>query len=121
MLYKEKNIKIPIYTGYLKVVLSDDFEHVCKKWDVDIDAAKSAAFVWTYNNGGFVFCASFGPNVKLSEVVHECVHLCSNIYDAHGIRPDIHNDEPQAYLTGWLFDRCHKILNKELNGQRSIL
>lgn len=108
---KEILIKIPIYTGYLRVIISDDFEHVCKKYDVDLDAADTGAFVFTeIIKGGHKFSIVLKPNASNGYIVHESVHLCSNIYDIHGIKPDIHNDEPQAYLTEWLYEQIEKVL-----------
>lgn len=110
---KETPIKIPIYTGWLSVVISDDFEYVCKKYNVDMDAAYSGAFVWTQENGRVTnFCIALKPNASNKYIAHECVHLCNNIFNIHDIKPDAHNDEPQAYLTGWLFEQVEKVLIK---------
>lgn len=57
-------------------------------------------------NGVYTYCAAFKPDTKLKYIAHESVHLCSNIFEVHDIKPDVYNDEPQAYLTGWLFDQC---------------
>ncbi len=39
---------------------------------------------------------------------HEAVHVVNRIYEFSGIKHDFKNDEPQAYLTGWIVGEIHK-------------
>ena len=47
----------------------------------------------------------------LSNIAHEIVHIKNHIYLDCAMELDRYNDEPEAYLTGWLFDEIHKFLN----------
>ncbi len=43
-------------------------------------------------------------------VVHECVHLTHNIFEAKGIDTGINNSEAIAYMTDFLFSKAKEIL-----------
>jgi hypothetical protein len=47
---------------------------------------------------------------KGSVIAHEVVHLVNYIYQDCSMQLDRHNDEPQAYLTGWLFNKIEDFL-----------
>lgn len=46
-------------------------------------------------------------------VAHESKHLVNFIYHEIGMDLCILNDEPEAYLLGWIVDEVHDFLNKE--------
>ena len=67
-------------------------------------------FVDGHLNDAFCFLNSDGqPVIWLKEkgmldfFAHEIVHAISYTYKDKGIKYDIDNDEPQAYLMSWLF------------------
>jgi len=43
-------------------------------------------------------------------IAQELVHLKNYIYQDKGIKLDRFNDEPEAYLTGWLFKQKETFL-----------
>ena len=45
-------------------------------------------------------------------IAHESKHLVNNIFIEISHDLDRHNDEPEAYLLGWIVDRIHELLNK---------
>jgi hypothetical protein len=45
-------------------------------------------------------------------IAHEIVHLKNYIYQDCAMELDRYNDEPEAYLTGWLFLKINNFLNK---------
>ena len=47
----------------------------------------------------------------LEDLVHELVHLKNLIYSSRGIRPDLDNDEPEAYLLAYLHFQVRKMIN----------
>lgn len=40
---------------------------------------------------------------NLGTLVHECIHMSWEIIGASGVQIDQDNNEPQAYITDWLF------------------
>jgi len=45
-------------------------------------------------------------------IAHEAKHLVNNIFIEIGHTLDCYNDEPEAYLLGWIVNRIHELLNK---------
>ena len=50
--------------------------------------------------------------INLDVLVHECKHMVNYIFRARHVELDIYNDEPEAYLLGYLTKRVSKILVK---------
>lgn len=114
-MYKETHVKIPIYFGDLKIIVTDDLQRVGDKYDLG-DTAEWDAITFTLTKNGYHrFCLAFKTNVTLSIVCHETVHAVNRIFDTRGVKLDLLNDEPQAYLSGWVFNECYKFLNRVLN------
>ena len=49
-------------------------------------------------------------NPSNSLIAHESVHLVNHLFEDWGIKLDLDNDEPQAYLTGWFVEQIDKFL-----------
>lgn len=109
---KKKIIPIPIYYNELVIIKCEDLNEVAIKYKLG-DVSKFGAFVFTANNknGHTQYIVAFDNNADGSLIAHECVHLVNEIYIDRGIQLDRQNDEPQAYLMGWLFEQCEKFLN----------
>lgn len=58
------------------------------------------------------YVVAFTDADHLSNIAHEIVHLKNHIYLDCAMELDRYNDEPEAYLTGWLFDKINNFLNK---------
>lgn len=111
-----KKVKIPIYSGTLRIVISKDFKKACKKLGKDItefNVSDYAAFVYTERTKKrfSLFTVIISPKCSESVIAHECVHLVNAVFIEHHIQLDRHNDEPQAYLTGWFVRQIHKAIN----------
>lgn len=61
------------------------------------------------------YIVAFTDKKHLSNIAHEIVHIKNYIYRDCAMELDIHNDEPEAYLTGWLFEEIYKFLNEEVS------
>jgi hypothetical protein len=58
------------------------------------------------------YVVAFTDPKHLSNIAHEIVHVKNHIYLDCAMELDRYNDEPEAYLTGWLFDQIHEFLTK---------
>lgn len=109
-----KKISIPIYQGYLRIFVNQDFEEAAQiagVSDEGNDLNSFGAFVSTSKIGvHHCFNVFFRENVDCSLIAHEVVHLVNAIYAERHMKLDIHNDEPQAYLTGWITEQIYKTL-----------
>lgn len=115
---KITKISIPIYCGYLRIVVNEDLYEAAKAVGVDDEGNELndfGAFVTTSKIGPHsCFNVFFRPNVCHMLIAHEVVHLVNAIYVERHIKLDVLNDEPQAYLTGWITEQIYKTLKKQL-------
>jgi hypothetical protein len=113
---KVVKVNIPIYFGYLRIVIAKDFTKAAKKikYKTDLDLSLYGAFVYAdHNNKGItVYTVFFRPNASHSGIAHEAVHLVNHIFRDRHMLLDTENDEPQAYLTGWINNEIYKALKK---------
>lgn len=121
---KIKTVKIPIYFGNLKIIIADDLKDVMLKYKLNGEGNYDAFVWWEDNREGVTqyFVAVSKKNITNSIIAHESVHIVNLIFKHRGIELDIINDEPQAYLTGWVFRQIENFVNKnkiEYHGSKS--
>lgn len=108
-----KKIKIPIYFGKLIIIKAKDLTSLNKEFNTDIDNSFDAVtFKKLKKSGSIQYIVAFNHKVHGSIISHEVCHLVNMIFKHNYISLDIDNDEPQAYLHGWLFDKIETFLNK---------
>lgn len=112
-----KQFHIPIYHGLLVIAQGDDFEKICKKlkinWeDVQLGETAGAATILVEEDGAIDFFMIFRKEVDWREIAHESLHFVNNLFDSRGVKLDPKNDEPQAYMLGWVLTRCSETLRK---------
>lgn len=110
-----KKIDIPIYYGSLIIVVSDKYPDVAKKFGLSEDVDRFGAFVWTRQDSSGIteFLICIDEEVENHLIAHETVHLVNAIFEDKGIQLDRSNDEPQAYLTGWVFKQIEDFVNNK--------
>lgn len=114
---KYKKEVIPLYSGgsnsCVHLIIADK-----KDWQKGIDLLNkfndhyepcysyeevSAFYTTTCKNGVNHFWIMFKPKqISMNTISHEIVHVVNGIFSSRYIKLDLHNDEPQAYLTGWV-------------------
>lgn len=112
---KKKTVKIPIYFGDLIIMQVKNWDKINKKFGFNVGNDNvGIAFSRTTKKGKskYYFCSVRKYDLEIA--VHESVHLCNYIFKDRGIDLDLINDEPQAYLTGWIFKQINNFY-KELN------
>lgn len=99
-----KSFTIPIYDAKARVVVcpAEEFEPP-GGLTVQGDAALF------YNHGNVIFWFS-SSKVKPGAIAHECLHATNHILHWVGDRPTFEDDEPQAYLLGYLVEQVTKRL-----------
>lgn len=119
----EKKKKIPfrvyqfdpmIYPRFLWVVTGGDYSDM-KKWFLDY-SGEEIEELNIENMGGMTDCVTFRqnlclgiliwfPDIRLAKanwITHESVHGTLELFDQLGLRVDFRNQEPVAYLAGWI-------------------
>ena len=110
-----KEIKIPIYFGKLILIYTDNLEKVNQVYNTKIDDSLYDAVVFEpMDKDEYVIAIKVA---KWSIIAHEIVHVVNAIFLKCGIELDRNNDEPQAYLTGWVAEEIDKFL-KDVNGKK---
>lgn len=128
MVFK-KTLTVPIYdNNRLCIVATDNEKEITKITGVywDENAPILAAVVNASDKKGkrtiFMILNPNHEDFKLSVITHEAVHVANRIFFNIGHTLEATNDEPQAYLTEWVFDqvlifleKCKDECNKKTN------
>ena len=120
---KSKSINIPLYGMRLHLVSTEDFqkdrEEINKKYyqnfaeeDTFLGFAERRAghclVIINLERHKKIFKAKWQEEV-IDTISHEAFHTVSFLSIEKGIKPDLNNDEPQAYLQGFITKEIFKI------------
>lgn len=123
--YKYHAVDVPLYYGGLHVLIGHDLQQTYdaagiagKLFAEGPRAGKSpddyGAVTFKCGKDGLDgFFVLLRPNATPCIVAHEAVHLAHKIMLSRGIKTDPENDEPQAYLVGWLVEQIHYALTSD--------
>lgn len=101
---RKKIIKIPIYIGQLVIIQYDNPEDLINEYRLSNLVNKFDAITFRdHKLSGYTrYVAAFGKNCTPSIITHESFHVVSMIFYDRDIEYDNENDEPAAYLIGWI-------------------
>lgn len=110
---KYVHISVPIYKAWVYVV--SDIQECIK-----LSATKTGVYVDESDFDGLGLTVhGWGRNVvwlpdaaDFDTIAHECMHVVLNIFNYKGVVVDTTNQEPTAYLMGYLTSRVIKAHNK---------
>jgi len=108
---RNKTIDIPIYFGKLTILLTDDWMELDILYKIKVDNNLYDAVVFEIKDNDEYIVAI--KKVEWSIIAHEVVHIVNAIFLNCGIELDRRNDEPQAYLTGWITNEIDKHLKEQ--------
>ncbi len=108
-----------MYHQVLQIIVCDDVEkeidQVNKKYPINterFDFAGYAEGVDKYNlillNKKYLPDEAFA----ISTIAHEAFHVTNFISKRVGIKPNVNNDEAQAYLLSWIVEQVYKEFKK---------
>jgi len=112
---KKVKIDIPIYFGYLIIVFSDDLKAVSDKYKLGLEEQNYPAFVVGDKDlsGVNQYWMVFNPKYICHTIIaHEVVHCANWLFFDISAKPDLINDEPYAYLVGWITGQIYKYAEK---------
>lgn len=114
---KAVKVNIPIYFGFLRIVVTQNFNDTAKHLNVDdegLDLNTFGAFSCLCRGPHHepIFTVFFDPDVDHDLIAHEVVHLVNLIYIERHIELDMKNDEHQALLAGWVTGQIYEVLEK---------
>lgn len=114
-----KSISVPLYHQKLQIIICDDVEieidEINKKYPSHIEnfefsgyAEGSGKFNLIVLNKKYLIDEIFA----VSTIAHEALHVSHFIMKRVGIKPDVDNDEPQAYLLSWIIEQVYNEFKK---------
>lgn len=107
---KKKTINIPIYCAKLTIIYDKDLLYTEKKYKTS--SLKNFGAITLKDELHYRhYVVAFESN-DLSNIAHEIVHIKNYIYEDCAMSLDVINDEPEAYLTGWLFNEIYNFIYK---------
>ena len=110
---KIETIEIPIYQCELTIILDKDLNYVEETYKT-ISLKDVVAVTLKDSTKYRHYVVAFTDKKHLSNISHEIVHLKNHIYLDCTMELNRNDDEPEAYLTGWLFDQIYNFLyNKQ--------
>lgn len=112
----EEEIRIPIYIADLIIIQSDDVQKVLDKRNIkfNIHGFGAVTFRDHTKDGYDRYVIAFNyEDATSSLVAHEAFHVVTYLFEDKQIRIENDNDEPAAYLLGWIVGEIHKRIKIE--------
>lgn len=113
-MYKKYSINIPIYEVKINLYFTDNIGYVYNnilKFEEDKDT--SQALSGTHNAALFIIFTY--EYLDINTITHETFHILSEIMNSRDVKYDHYNDEPWAYLNGYINEKIFEICKKEKN------
>jgi hypothetical protein len=108
---RKTTIDIPIYQCKLTIILDKDLSYIEKKYGTKSLSDYGAVTMRVPDKfSEYIMAFEYSDGTIIA---HELVHLKNYIYQDKAIKLDRFNDEPEAYLTGWLFKQIETFLNNK--------
>lgn len=108
-------IDIPIYYGYLVIIFSDDIKQISYRYKLGLGDKKVSAYVQKMVDGESVsqyWIVFDTKHICHTIIAHEVTHCANWIFMDRCINFDYLNDEPYAYLVGWITEKIYKYADK---------
>lgn len=106
---KVTKVKVPIYFSVIQIVVAKDLNKALRKLKINENGKDHEAFV-VYDEDKIILFISKDASQGL--IAHESVHIVNLIFKNAHVELDIDNDEPQAYLMGWVVEEITKAIKK---------
>lgn len=105
--------KIPIYTGYLYILFTQDFVKASRELGVEIQPNANefdgiAFKKCTGKKSGYILFVKTNRKDFWSILTHEALHITNYILEDAGIKISTDNDEVQTYLLGYIMKHVQK-------------
>ena len=109
-----KTIKIPLYHADLIIAQDSNGQKILDKYGIKFSIFGFGAVTFRHQskNGYDRYVIAFNnKDIHAGLIAHEALHVVTYLFQDKQIRIDTDNDEPAAYLLGWIVSECHKFLD----------
>ena len=109
-----------IYPRKLWVVIEPDMGKLMSRFgglekdeleDETWDAMTAHVYNKNKNIGGLMVIFKNSECLTSSNITHESIHVAMDILDYVGVKIDYDNQEPLAYLAGWVTECVYKVIS----------
>lgn len=109
----QRKLTVPIFNYKLTVLIYDDWNEVRHLDLNDRDSKYAPAGFTTYQYGAALVAIN---SKRGSSIIHESEHVKNLIWEYIGYTPQANNDEVDAYLLTYIYNKITEIFYKH-NGQ----
>lgn len=118
---KYKRVSIPLYHQTLHIAICDDAEkeigEVRKKFYADVDKFEFSGYSQAEGKHHLILLNKkylmYDEPFAISTIAHEAFHITNFVMKRVGIKPDVNNDEAQAYLLSWIVEEVYKVFKNK--------
>lgn len=104
----KRNLIIPIFEYKLTVVIFDDWKEL-KEMLPSYDLGNEAKAITLYREGASLVAVN---SKRGSSIVHEAEHVKNNIWSYIGYTPQRDNDEVDAYVITYIYNKIADVFYK---------
>lgn len=112
-----QSLTIPMYGRRLHILIvgnfKEEYPEINKKYHQDFTEEDDVLGMSQGRGGHQIILVNVGRHRKLFKginveceisdtIAHEATHLCNQLFKNIGAKVDVDNDEPYAYLLGWV-------------------
>lgn len=108
-------VRIPIYEMNLIIVVEKDFHVSNKKFKLELEENEkdiNTPHAWTVNRENEIYLLLNPSHLDYNTICHELTHVLLFIADQRNIKLDVENDEPLAYLNGYIGEKVFKFADR---------
>lgn len=115
-------VEIPIFHDRFTIIKIRNLHDLNAVYNTDIKPNDYDAVTFISNDDEIIIAFQGAPEepIKTKIIVHEIVHLVNYIFERLGLELNTRNDEPQAYITGWVFEQVEQFLNKDKKHEHPV-
>ena len=108
----DKKLSIPIYDCEVRLIVADDYQEAVLEAGYKEDVPPVGAIVLHYPDTPLYYVMIFHKDsISPGNIAHESLHLLHKIMRDVSIPPRLQDDEPEAYLMGFIVDLITQATN----------
>jgi hypothetical protein len=132
MFYRQRE-KVEVYNSvWIDIVISDDIKRLNKEFKGSEKDWYATVFKHNFylNKGDTLKKRSIvvvlNPNnafgiIDEGIIVHEAIHMKNKIFELHGVKNDVKNDEHEAYFVEYLFNKINEFYKNVMEIEKSTI
>ena len=113
--WHEKTIEFPIYSGNLKIILTNHIEAVNNLFNVEDFSYASTYHRGMDNRRTEAIVLNFDQECAITHgtIAHECIHAADFLFESIDARHQFDNPESYTYLVGWICNEVYDFIHQK--------